>query len=758
MTEKQFKKELEEIPLIVLARTILDKFECKYTLKGKTSLMMTSPYRQEDSASWSVDSTKKITKDFGGDGTSTFGNFGFIKTFFAKSYLSQQNPELAAISKNIPALCQKIIDWLPTYFSDTKVSFANKMNGEYSDFVDYIVSQKKLSEPVVQEVFKKFPNAASFGFDKKFLSQLDFTKQKEYEILPWTYLGDNISFLVINPTLSKTAKTPINNLISFEPNVNTTNINIRDYIFNIDNIEQDTTINVWNIKPNNGFEDKNIFFLLDSKTQKPSPKQLEQLSEKNVMLNFGFGYGFTQTTFDTFSENNILCLKINPSDKKSLIQIPSKKQTLELAAYNKSDTETITKLVNSYKPEIQTKEETFEITSFDNEADSIQKVLNLFVQLAAQDANNQTLNHFLNNRGYKKYINNDKNNTIANHFINQAKLGYVTKQTYQKLIETLSQSMKNPYQALINAGLVRRYTYKYNFKDNEMITSQLSEQEYQTLIKKGDKKLLDTLIFQEHISDSEPPVKTYFPFICNFTNRVLIPTFSRDNNVITLTGRDIRSKDELEDENYSKYVFLPSLPVASNRFTKGNTLYNVNHIQPNQPLYICEGQFDALSMQLHKNVNAIALGGSKLTQNQIEQLTQINPSEIVLSLDNDSTGITSTLNIGSALWAAGFKNIKVVGFKDSKAKDFDELLTANPSTELDIQSFGDFFTNHIDFPPVSEKSFITFKKTLETAKPLLVYGSEQEKKNFVFKLLKSLGKTIGELPVHKNFDNNEFQK
>lgn len=79
-----------------------------------------------------------------------------------------------------------------------------------------------------------------------------------------------------------------------------------------------------------------------------------------------------------------------------------------------------------------------------------------------------------------------------------------------------------------------------------------------------------------------------------------------------------------------KYLF-------SKGFKKSKTLFGINHIKEEQELYIVEGALDCMWLQQH-GYASVAVLGAYLSKKQIDLLGQINPSRIVLSLDNDTAG------------------------------------------------------------------------------------------------------------------------
>ena len=79
-----------------------------------------------------------------------------------------------------------------------------------------------------------------------------------------------------------------------------------------------------------------------------------------------------------------------------------------------------------------------------------------------------------------------------------------------------------------------------------------------------------------------------------------------------------------------KYLF-------SKGFKKSQTLFGINHIKEEQELYIVEGALDCMWLQQH-GYASVGILGANLSKKQIDLLAKINPSRIILALDNDSAG------------------------------------------------------------------------------------------------------------------------
>lgn len=118
--------------------------------------------------------------------------------------------------------------------------------------------------------------------------------------------------------------------------------------------------------------------------------------------------------------------------------------------------------------------------------------------------------------------------------------------------------------------------------------------------------------------------------------------------------------------------------------TKGasNDLYNAQALEQNErPVFVVEGEIDAISfMELGIN-NVIGLGSTSNKNKLVEALRKIRPENqptLILALDNDEAGTTATLDLEKQLQSA---NIKYFLPKSSElygtCKDANEALTTD---------------------------------------------------------------------------------
>lgn len=139
-------------------------------------------------------------------------------------------------------------------------------------------------------------------------------------------------------------------------------------------------------------------------------------------------------------------------------------------------------------------------------------------------------------------------------------------------------------------------------------------------------------------------------YICTsgrYKNRILIPYYDKEGNLIYYNGRYIGN----EGSNL-RYLGPPKeLGIG-----KSDVLYAPSWPKENEKVYITEGEFDAMSLYIC-GFNSVALGGKVLSEKQFSMIKNTQP---VLSFDSDSAGGDALVKIANFLLSKGITNIHYV--------------------------------------------------------------------------------------------------
>ena len=149
-------------------------------------------------------------------------------------------------------------------------------------------------------------------------------------------------------------------------------------------------------------------------------------------------------------------------------------------------------------------------------------------------------------------------------------------------------------------------------------------------------------------------IDTYRHYGCSYDiseRRIVIPTVLPDGTksyvkVLTQSARDSARAKGLK---YAKVKAEEGKPRG---------IFNLDKIVPDQPVLICEGEIDALSIIQAGYSNVIGLGGTNNQNNLIAWLNK-NPAEyqFVILFDNDKEGIADAPELVAKLLRAGYKAV-----------------------------------------------------------------------------------------------------
>jgi DNA primase len=144
-----------------------------------------------------------------------------------------------------------------------------------------------------------------------------------------------------------------------------------------------------------------------------------------------------------------------------------------------------------------------------------------------------------------------------------------------------------------------------------------------------------------------------------YRNRLVIPYYNKDGELIYFNGRHLR------DNFKPKYLG----PPAEIGVGKGDVLYFPQWPKENSLILLTEGEFDALTLFLC-GFNTAACGGKALSERQVELL---RPYKVCLAMDNDIAGKKATFQMGNTLLESGF-NKRLFYVAPRGYKDWNDML------------------------------------------------------------------------------------
>lgn len=147
-----------------------------------------------------------------------------------------------------------------------------------------------------------------------------------------------------------------------------------------------------------------------------------------------------------------------------------------------------------------------------------------------------------------------------------------------------------------------------------------------------------------------------------YKNRIIIPYLDRSGALIYYNGR-------LVGDSSSGLRYLG--PPKELGVGKGDVLYSRTWPLRGEKVYVTEGEFDSMSLDLC-GLKSVALGGKNISDAQMKMIEGCTP---VLSLDADEAGREAMPPIVAAMVKAGFEGVRYVR-PSREHKDWNGLLVA----------------------------------------------------------------------------------
>ncbi|WP_252225190.1 MULTISPECIES: hypothetical protein [unclassified Clostridium] len=114
------------------------------------------------------------------------------------------------------------------------------------------------------------------------------------------------------------------------------------------------------------------------------------------------------------------------------------------------------------------------------------------------------------------------------------------------------------------------------------------------------------------------------------TNRIIIPEFSFEGELVGVTGR--YNGQDYDEYGESKYYPIIEFPKSQVLFGYCQNYYDLC----NSNIFLVESQKSVMKMYSIGKRNFLALGGKSLSDIQIKYIQNLNPKSIIVSLDEDA--------------------------------------------------------------------------------------------------------------------------
>ncbi len=213
-----------------------------------------------------------------------------------------------------------------------------------------------------------------------------------------------------------------------------------------------------------------------------------------------------------------------------------------------------------------------------------------------------------------------------------------------------------------------------------------------------------------------------------FRDRVMFPLFDSQGRVVAFSGRLLHP-----NEKAPKYVNSPETSL----YKKSELLYGYDrakHGLRKLPFWlIAEGQFDVVLAHQAGYTNTIAVSGTALTLQHVQQLERLS-TKVVLALDGDRAGIAAMQKAATLMLARGF-DVKVAALPEGK--DPADLIQANlaafKQAVKSATTVIEFLLAHIKATSRDERTF-KLRVRAELLPYVLLLPSEMEQEHFVTRI------------------------
>lgn len=150
-----------------------------------------------------------------------------------------------------------------------------------------------------------------------------------------------------------------------------------------------------------------------------------------------------------------------------------------------------------------------------------------------------------------------------------------------------------------------------------------------------------------------------------FVNRLMFPVKNWQGKVVAFGARDLSFR-----ENAPKYINTPETLIYSKKHNLYAFYEGLDSIKKEKSVIVCEGNFDAISLQQSGIYNSVAPFGTAFTSEQADLISRY-AERVDLLFDSDGAGQKAT---EKAIVMLQEKNLETGVLKIEDAKDASELL------------------------------------------------------------------------------------
>lgn len=198
----------------------------------------------------------------------------------------------------------------------------------------------------------------------------------------------------------------------------------------------------------------------------------------------------------------------------------------------------------------------------------------------------------------------------------------------------------------------------------------------------------NTLFLKDGISFATQ--KKFNVGVCHSQCRISVPWYDYEGSLVGIEGRYMG--------DYKKEEIPKWLPIIA--FAKSQVLYgyyqNYGYLQSSDVIYVGESSKFVMQLDSMGFYNGVALGGNSIHNQQIKQLTWLNPKSIVFCFDEGLDEELVNRQIEKTKALLRFFDIKI-GFVNDSNNEILHKGSKNSPTDLGIDGFTELIDKYIEW-------------------------------------------------------------
>jgi hypothetical protein len=174
------------------------------------------------------------------------------------------------------------------------------------------------------------------------------------------------------------------------------------------------------------------------------------------------------------------------------------------------------------------------------------------------------------------------------------------------------------------------------------------------------------------------------------TCRISVPWFDYEESLVGIEGRYM---GDYKTDELAKW--FPIIPFPKSQFLFG---YNTNYtdLQSSDEIYVGESSKFVMQLDSMGISNSVALGGNSIHNQQIKQLSWLNPKRIIFCLDEGLEEELIDRQIQKTKILLKFFDVQV-GFVNDKDNIILEKGTKNSPSDVGLEGFKELVTKYVEW-------------------------------------------------------------